>query len=162
MAVHDPGRDRQGPVQHPGKGQRSQKVVRLVPKATWTVWRRPEVAGRGHSSTGPVSHFPATCAVLVSGSWQPGVIYPCRDSTRCNRFHPTSLPPQQSSRFGAEWLQGEMISVLSDGLVHCPPLWTTTYPTMQRAVLLRPVFLLLLFPPPLFFLHNKTLARQRN
>lgn len=34
VAVHYPGRDCQGSVQHLCKGQRSQEVVCLVPKAT--------------------------------------------------------------------------------------------------------------------------------
>lgn len=70
------------------------------------------------------------------------------DSTKCNHFHPTLILPQTSNKFGAELLKVDVIKLLNNELVHPPPLWLITYPTMHRAVLL----LLLLPPPPLLLL----------
>lgn len=50
VAVHDPGGDHQGPVQHLCEGQRPQEVVRLVPEATC----RPEERVGGADTCGQV------------------------------------------------------------------------------------------------------------
>lgn len=84
----------------------------------------------------------------VRASWL-GCYYPCMDSTRCNRSHPTLIRPQKSNRCWAEVLKVKTITVPSDELVHFPPSWPTGYPTMQRACLL--LRRLLPLPPPLFF-----------